>query len=98
MLHIALPFLNILSKVDLAEKFGKLPFNLDYYTEVLDLQYLVEHLDSDPLTAKYKSLNSALASVVENYGLVNFLPLDIENEKLLCKVARAVDKCVGRFT
>lgn len=97
MLHIALPFLNILSKVDLAEKYGKLPFNLDYYTEVLDLEYLVDGLDADPLTAQYKSLNSAVASVIENYGLVSFLPLDVQNEKLLTKVAQAVDKCVGRF-
>jgi len=97
MLHIALPFLNILSKIDLAEKYGKLPFNLDYYTEVLDLEYLVDVLDADPLTAKYKSLNSAVATIIENYGLVSFLPLDVQNEKLLTKIAQAVDKCVGRF-
>lgn len=97
MLHIALPYLNILSKIDLAEKYGKLPFNLDFYTEVLDLEYLVNVLDTDPLTAKYKSLNSAVAQIVENYGLVSFLPLDVENQKLLTKIAQAVDKCVGRF-
>ncbi len=97
MLHIALPYLNILSKIDLAEKYGKLPFNLDFYTEVLDLEYLVNVLDADPLTAKYKSLNTAVAQIVENYGLVSFLPLDVENQKLLTKIAQAVDKCVGRF-
>lgn len=97
MLHIALPYLNILSKIDLAEKYGKLHFNLDYYTEVLDLEYLVDVLDADPMTAQYKSLNRAVASVVENYGLVSFLPLDVENQKLIEKIAQAVDKCVGRF-
>ncbi|ODN01220.1 GPN-loop GTPase 2 [Orchesella cincta] len=97
MLHIALPYLNVLSKVDLAEKYGKLPFSLDYYTEVLDLEYLTDMLDADPLTARYKSLNSAVASIVENYGLVSFLALDVNNPNLLTKVAQAVDKCVGRF-
>ncbi|CAJ0917710.1 unnamed protein product [Ranitomeya imitator] len=48
MLHIELPHLNILSKVDLIEQYGRLAFNIDYYTEVMDLSYLVEHLTSDP--------------------------------------------------
>ena len=34
MLHLALPHINVLSKIDLAEKFGKLHFGLDFYTEV----------------------------------------------------------------
>jgi hypothetical protein len=33
---------NVLSKCDLIEKFGKLSFNLDFYTEVLDLHYLLD--------------------------------------------------------
>ena len=32
---MALPHVNLLSKVDLVEKFGKLQFGLDYYTEVV---------------------------------------------------------------
>ena len=34
MLHLALPHINVLSKIDLAEKFGKLHFGLDFYREV----------------------------------------------------------------
>ena len=37
------PHVNILSKVDLIEKYAKLPFNLDFFTEVLDLSYLLQH-------------------------------------------------------
>ncbi len=29
---------NVLSKVDLVEKYGKLHFNIDFYTDVLDLK------------------------------------------------------------
>ncbi len=29
---------------DLIEKYGRLPFNLDFYTDVLDLDYLLDHL------------------------------------------------------
>ena len=42
--------MNLLSKVDLVEKFGKLQFNLDYYTEVLDLEYLLDTFPEDPFT------------------------------------------------
>ena len=34
MLHLELPHINLLSKVDLIEQYGKLSFNLDFYTEV----------------------------------------------------------------
>ena len=53
-------------------------FNLDYYTEVLDLQYLLEHLSDDPFFRKYKKLNEALIGLVEDYSLVSFTPLDIQ--------------------
>lgn len=44
MLQVALPHINLLSKADLIEKHGKLNFGVDFYTEVLDLSYLLEHL------------------------------------------------------
>lgn len=44
MLQMALPHINVLSKADLIEKHGRLDFNLDFYTEVLDLSYLLGHL------------------------------------------------------
>ena len=56
----------------------KAAFNLDYYTEVLDLQYLLEHLSEDPFFHKYKKLNEALIGLVEDYSLVSFIPLDIQ--------------------
>ena len=34
MLHLELPHVNVLSKVDLIEQYGQLDFNLDFYTEV----------------------------------------------------------------
>ena len=44
MLQIALPHINVLSKADLIEKWGKLPYNLDFFTEVLDLDYLLDQI------------------------------------------------------
>ena len=50
MLQLELPHVNLLSKVDLIEKYGKLDFNIDYYTEVLDLEYLIDRISDDPFT------------------------------------------------
>ncbi|KAL3150419.1 hypothetical protein ABBQ32_000256 [Trebouxia sp. C0010 RCD-2024] len=36
MLHLELPHVNLLSKIDLIEQYGKLHFNLDFYTEVVE--------------------------------------------------------------
>ena len=63
MMRIELPHINILSKVDLIEKYGKLDFGIDFYTEVLDLDYLVERMPDDPFTAKYKKLTKARTTI-----------------------------------
>ena len=38
MLHLELPQVNLLSKVDLVEAYGRLAFNLDFYTEVAHMR------------------------------------------------------------
>ncbi|MCL7027815.1 hypothetical protein MKW94_022986, partial [Papaver nudicaule] len=78
MLHLALPHINVLSKIDLIESYGKLAFNLDFYTDVEDLSYLQNHLDQDPRSAKYRKLTKQLCEVVEDHNLVNFSTLDIQ--------------------
>lgn len=53
MLQIGLPHVNVMTKFDEVKKFSDcLAFNIDFYTEVLDLNYLLEKLDKDPFTAK----------------------------------------------
>ncbi|VDQ17439.1 unnamed protein product, partial [Trichobilharzia regenti] len=44
MLQLSMPHVNILSKADLIEQYGELDFNLDFFTEVLDLKYLIDRL------------------------------------------------------
>ncbi|XP_011868633.1 PREDICTED: GPN-loop GTPase 2 isoform X2 [Vollenhovia emeryi] len=91
-----LPHVNIMTKFDEMKKFSdRLAFNTDFYTEVLDLKYLLEQLDENPFTAKYKKLNAALVSIIEDYSLVSFIPLDVTNKALLLRVKNAVDKANG---
>lgn len=114
MLHVELPHVNVLSKMDLIEQYGKLgktdvckfmqfmhkefnftlidsmqwyhssflcayaAFNLDFYTEVMDLTYLLDHLAADPFFKKFKRLNEKLAEVIQDYSLVSFMPLNVQ--------------------
>lgn len=78
MLQIELPHINVLSKVDLMESYGKLAFNLDFYTEVQDLSYLLQRLDEDPFANRFKELNKALCGLIEDFSLVGFNTLCIE--------------------
>lgn len=95
MLQVALPHVNLLSKVDLVEKFGKLQFNLDYYTEVLDLDYLLDTFPDDNFTRKYKQLNEALTGLINDYSLVNFLPITVKSKERMLAASQVIDKANG---
>lgn len=53
MLKLGLPHINVMTKFDEMKKFKYcLDFNIDFYTEVLDLKYLLDKLDENPFTSK----------------------------------------------
>lgn len=96
MLLMGLPHVNLLSKADLLKQFeSKLLYNLEFYTDVLDLSYLLEALDDAPGMRKYKKLNAAIISMVEDYALVSFQPLDVHRDESLLRVKNLVDKANG---
>lgn len=96
MLQMGLPQVNVLSKADLFKQFkSKLLFSLDFYTEVLDLKYLLEVLDKTPGMAKYAKLNKAIVSMIEDYGLVSFQPLDVNRNESLLRLKNIIDKANG---
>lgn len=96
MMQVALPHVNVLSKADLLKKnSSKLDFNLDFYTDVLDLEYLLELLDDGPFTKKFKKLNAAIVGLIQDYSLVAFIPLDVNSDKNLLEVKNAIDKANG---
>lgn len=47
------------------------------------------------LTNRYKKLNAALVSLVEDYSLVSFLPLSVHDRQLLLRVRGAADRACG---
>jgi len=134
MIRLELPMVSVLSKVDLLNQFGELPFALDFFTDCQELGRLVPYLDSgdfeqakkeggsdinilledefdytdDPEYQKARrktrqskfhkkriKLHEALAEVVEDFGLLGFVPLDITNAESVGRVLARVDKCNG---
>jgi len=98
MLELELPHVNVLSKVDLVEQYGKLDFGLEFYTDVMDLDYLVQLVNRDPRMAKHAKLTQALCEVIEDYSLVSFQTLDIQDKESVLRVLRVVDKANGFFS
>ncbi|KAL9907303.1 GPN-loop GTPase 2 [Glossina fuscipes] len=96
MLRMGLPHVNVLSKADLLKRHEhKLKFSLDFYTDVLDLNYLLEALDDSPSLRKYKKLNAAICSMVEDYSLVSFQLLNVRSTESLLRLRNHIDKANG---
>jgi len=95
MLQLELPHVNVLSKVDLIESYGRLPMALEFYTNVSDLSFLQYHLNQDPFMAKFQQLNEAMCDLIESFGLVGFETLCIQDKESVTKVVRAIDKAGG---
>lgn len=114
-----LPHLNVLTKIDNLRNYPNLPFNLDFYTEVQDLSYLLPFLnkeqtsgipgpgtggkkedvdvdmDDDEPTSKYAALNKAIVELVEDFALVGFETLAVEDKKSMLALLRAIDRAGG---
>jgi hypothetical protein len=117
MLQMDLPHLNVLTKIDNLRNYPNLPFNLDYYTEVQDLHYLLPHLnreqtsgipgpttagtsedidmEDDEPTSKFSALNKAIVELVEDFALVGFETLAVEDKKSMMTLLRAIDRAGG---
>lgn len=97
MLNLELPHLNVLSKVDKIESYGKTRFNLDFYCEVMDLKYLLETELESPFHHKYRKLTEGIIDVIEGNSLVHFIPLNIQQAEDIHHVLQLADKANGYF-
>ncbi|KAI9752843.1 MAG: hypothetical protein M4579_005458 [Chaenotheca gracillima] len=116
MLQMDLPHLNVLTKIDKISSYAPLAFNLDFYTEVQDLSYLLPALEAEgsaPSPAasrqrtsakpvkhkippnKFAGLNKAIVELVEEFGLVGFETLAVEDKRSMMKLLQTVDRAGG---
>ena len=93
-----LPHLNVLTKVDKLSTYSPLPFNLDFYTEVQDLSYLLPHLEEESSAmrgSKFEGLNTAIVELVESFGLVGFETLAVEDKRSMMHLLQVIDRAGG---
>lgn len=98
MIQMDMPHVNVLSKIDKVASYDELPFNLEYYTDVDDLTYLTPYLEAESpalRSDKFGKLNEAIANMIENYGLVRYEVLAIENKKSVTHLLRIIDRAGG---
>lgn len=98
MLQMDLPHINVLTKIDKVASYDPLPMNLEFYTDVQDLSYLMPHLeDESPAlrSEKFSRLNEAISNMIESYGLVRFEVLAVENKKSMMQLLRVIDRAGG---
>lgn len=77
-----------------------MPFNLDFYTEVQDLHYLLPQLSAEQgATSSHAAvsdkLNEALIQLVDDFGLVGFETLAVEDRASMASLLRAIDRASG---
>lgn len=80
---------------------SELAFNLDFYTQVQDLSYLRDLLSqpsgpgSSRRNEQYGKLNEAICELVEDFGLVSFETLAVEDRRSMFRLLQVLDKAVG---
>ena len=98
MLQMDLTQVNVLTKIDNLHKYPSLPFNLDFYTEVQDLEYLLPSLEEEsPMFAqgKFSALNEAIVRLIEEFGLVGYEVLAVEDKKSMMSLLQTIDRAGG---
>jgi GTPase SAR1 family protein len=88
-----LPFLRGGSNLD--EEEGNVDDGEFDYTEDPDYQKARRVTRQSPFFRKHEKLHQVLAEVVDDFGLMSFVPLDISSAESVGRVLARVDKCNG---
>lgn len=84
------------------DEVGGLPFKLQYYTDVEDLHYLTPYIKSENnqrshawFSEKYSKLTESIADLIEDFGLLSFSVLAIEDKTSMINLLSLIDKSNG---
>jgi len=88
MVTLEVPHMNILSKCDLIQDKKQLSEFLDPDTETLIAKL------SKSMSGNYRKLNEAIGSLIEDYSMVSFLPLDSNDEDSISLVLQHIDHAI----
>jgi len=88
MIQLEIPFIHVLSKVDVLSKRDKK--KLKNFIDP-DVYHLANKDVSNPLLGRYSQLNKAIASVIYDYSLVKFYALDMSKEDSITNLLSDID-------
>jgi|UniRef100_A0ACD5WCQ5 GTPase SAR1 family protein len=88
MIQLELPHINILSKMDLVSNKKDVE---DYLNP--EAAVLLSQLNRE-MAPRFGKLNKALADLVDDYSMVNFIPLDLRKESSIQYVLSNIDNCI----
>ncbi|KAK1442216.1 p-loop containing nucleoside triphosphate hydrolase like protein [Babesia gibsoni] len=98
-IFIQLPHINVLSKLDLLKMVQKeLAFNLEFYTSVASLDELLTFFKTSSryrLNKRFERFTANLCELIEDFNLVSFATLDVQNRDSLTKLIKIIDKTTG---
>jgi hypothetical protein len=131
MLRLELPFVSVLSKLDLliprennTQTNNNLPLPFEFFTDCHDLDRLVPFLHQEVpvlgddaiydaleqdveyqkirqkraqslFSRRHRKLHAALAEIVEDFGLLSYIPLDVTSAESMGRVLARIDKANG---
>ena len=90
MIQLEIPHVNIMSKMDLLDKQSQCI--VENYLNP-DAGLLLHDLNSK-LPKKFKKLNKAIASLIDDYSLVSFVPMNIKEEDSVNDILVYIDNAI----
>jgi len=66
-----------------------------YYADDEEYQKVRNKTRNSPFYKKHRKLHEKVCEVVDDFGLLNFIPLDIQNAESVSRVIGRIDKCNG---
>ncbi|KAM3122294.1 hypothetical protein SBP28_004484 [Candidozyma auris] len=98
MLQLGLPQVNVISKIDKLKEYGTLPMPLDYYSAAEDLQCLdqqIQEESSGKLGKNLVKLTKLVGHVVEDFGIVKYEVLSVEDKRSMMNLLEKIDRANG---
>jgi len=97
MLHLELPHVNVLSKIDMVESTGSLAFDLEFYADLRDLDALVKNMGDDKWSERHRRLGAAVAEMVQDFSMVSFSVLSVLDKQSMFDFVQLMDKTLSYF-
>lgn len=88
MVQLELPHVNVLTKMDLVTNKKEIEKFLDPDTRLLLAEL------NEQMAPRFAKLNKALAGLLDDYNMVNFLPLDIRKENSMQYILSHIDNAI----